>query len=355
MNETPVLRDTSSRAVGLSPRVIEAHGVAIPVIEARSQTQAERGLQAANPILIAGGWSTDEKTYAGLQEALARSGRMVVTLGHPRRGGTYPTERSEQTVGIPDVEWMKAQNILGYVGNEQTQEHISAEGVSRKFDVFAHSEGAINALMAACENPEKFGNIVLFGPGGLQGKDAVLKLIMRFGGKMVTEQIDAKRPRATMLRDRYDRQRRRAHLGPSDADTPGGVGASWSEPAAVQKQLQEGMSPLSKYFLANVQRAIREGRAIAETDILAMLEYVRSQGVKIVVMQGVDDKAIPVKKVSAHLAQGMDTDRAGLNKFIDGVVTVPMLHDDPIQHPDAVAPAVAAILDTLNNPPEIQR
>ena len=339
MIETHRFPEADEQRTTIVKRVIKKHGISLPIVEARP-TQLSEGdaNENANPILIAGGWSTDENTYIGLQKALAQQGRVVVTVGHPRRGGDYPMRQRDVSVQAPQVEWIKAQNLLTCIEGTTVPDR-------RKFDVFAHSEGAINTLVAACEEPEKFGNIILFGPGGLQGEDNVISLIKRFVNKMSAERDDAGRDRSETLESRY------AQLSPR-GETEGGVKAEWSSASQLKQTMKEGMTPLAKYFLANVRRAVSEGRAIADTDIREMLQYVRSQGVKIVVMQGVDDRAIPLKMVNQSLESGMIAERPGNNKYVDGVIVVPMMHDDPIHHPNAIATTVLGILNTLENIPD---
>lgn len=200
---------------------------------------------------------------------------------------------------------------------------------------------------------------MLFGPAGLQGDDKVLSLMLRFGKKMAEEQDQAKKERADVLTKRYSKLP--SNIMPIEPGelTSGGVEASWEEPSAVKATIQEASVGTIKYLLGNVKRAIQEGRAIAETDIRGMLEYVQSRDIKVVVVQGVDDKAIPMGRVSSTLAEGMSKSKlekdAGLNKYINGFVSVPMLHDDPIQQARALAPALRGIFDTLSNPPKRQR
>ncbi len=73
----------------------------------------------------------------------------------------------------PKEEVRKALNILGVLEEKDVE----------KTDVIAHSEGAVNTLIAASLYPEKFRNIVLFGPAGLIGEDTFTRLFQGFLGQ----------------------------------------------------------------------------------------------------------------------------------------------------------------------------
>jgi pimeloyl-ACP methyl ester carboxylesterase len=350
MNEniSPAETEVSPKVI-INKREIPAYGVNIPVVEASPREPLSDG-KTRNKVLIMQGWGTNVDTYSQLQRLLARD-RTVITMGHPRRGGEYPSGRSEIARDVANVEWYKAQHLLAYINGQEQQ----IDGDPERYDVFAHSEGAIGALVAACEAPEKFANIVLFGPGGLQGKDSLLRLIGRFGLKIVAEQRTAGTPRKELLQERYTHLPHELSIHSGARTTAGGTDAAWSNPQDVKKAINETTRGSISYILANIKRAIEEGKAISEADITEMLEYARSKGIKVVVMQGVDDKAIPMNMVQGTLVKGMketkDPEEAGLNAYVDGVVSVPMLHDDPIQNAGALAPALAGVLDTLSNPP----
>lgn len=97
---------TTGSKVNTVHRTIEANGVTIRVVEASPAQPVKEG-DVRNRVLFSVGWGTNENTYESLQQELAVD-REVISLGHPRRGGDYSTERGEATSSMPEVEWIKA-------------------------------------------------------------------------------------------------------------------------------------------------------------------------------------------------------------------------------------------------------
>lgn len=321
MIEHPTEGEQNAIPVTLASSELAVRGnESIRVIEARSNV-SNGGIH--NRLIINGGWGTDEHTYARLRDGLAKTGRVVSSFGHTRKGNSE--------VGLdnkhPEAERRKAENLLAVVG--------ASEG---RCDVVAHSEGAINTLIAACEDPAKFGNIVLVGPAGLIGEDSLLKLVKRFAQKMQVENRTAGEAR--------------------EAQQVSSTPIAWDNPSQVKRTLTEASKGSITYVLANVRRAIAEGRAIAEADITDMLLFVRTQNIKIIVMHGVDDKAMPMDKVQGVLGKALSDDsqtgyKKGDNRLIDGFISMdPRLHDDIIHHPDVFVGAISGILNSLEQPPE---
>ena len=122
-------------------------------------------LNDETPVLIAPGWGENSSTYKKTSQVFFNEGRDVWSVGYSRRGGeVIPDER------YPEAELRKAMLLL---------QAIEGKGVE-KVDVIAHSEGAINVLIAAMIDPDKFRNIVLDKPAGLIGKDTNAALTGRF-------------------------------------------------------------------------------------------------------------------------------------------------------------------------------
>lgn len=152
-------------------------------------------------------------------------------------------------------EFRKASLLLDFLSGEKIE----------KVDVIAHSEGAINTLIAALIKPEQFRNIVLDMPAGLIGKDRKYFLIGRFCKLFVGE----------------------AFARPSQLDDPTN---------ALSTLLR-----VDKYVFQNDGRTNREVEAIARADISEMIKKLSEQGVKISVIAGVNDPLFPVNRQIASM------------------------------------------------------
>lgn len=154
-------------------------------------------------------------------------------------------------------------------------------------DVIAHSDGAVNTVIAATLYPQKFRNIVLFGPAGLMGQDTFIRLLKGFAQQ--------KEVTATALKE------------------------------AV------------KYFAKNPVRAITEGRDLANSQIHEMLYSLHDKGIGIVVISGVDDPAFPMERMQQIVKTGM----------LDGFLSVLGAHGEIGNHPKLYMGAAEEMLTKL--------
>ncbi|MBU6414803.1 alpha/beta hydrolase [Patescibacteria group bacterium] len=109
------------------------------------------------PMLFISGWSGTPHAYKENILSHAKFGRRVISSNTPHG---IEAQNNEQ---FPNSEMRKV------VAAIKTLEACGIE----KVDAVGHSEGAIDVVMAAVLYPEKFRNIVLVNPGGLQGKDSL--------------------------------------------------------------------------------------------------------------------------------------------------------------------------------------
>lgn len=126
---------------------------------------APHTLRSDIPLLLASGWS---ETIESLEEtvlALASIGRRVFVLDYSELIYQIDAEN-----GFPASGHTKAQAFLALLDKKEIQ----------KVDVIAHSEGAINATIAAMVAPGRFRSIIFVAPGGFMLRDNFFKLAYRF-------------------------------------------------------------------------------------------------------------------------------------------------------------------------------
>lgn len=215
------------------------------------------------PVFFAPGWrETPELQEACLYEVY-KANRRVFTLHHAR--SAYAVE----AVGnYPAVEIQKAKTLLLCI------KHMKMKRV----DVITHSEGAINVAIAATMMPEKFRNLVLVTPAGLHGKDSLIRLTSGFTQHMLGQFAYAS-PRVTTYLKKLSPRKRRANL------------------------------------LKSALFALQEGRAIASFDIYSLLINLRKSGVKVAVLVGEKDTAIPFAKIKQHLLKKSSLPNYGFDIF----------------------------------------
>jgi len=198
------------------------------------------------PIIIIPGWGETPATHKDTLNTIATLGRRAIAIKIPRLGGA----RSEG--GYPRSEYNKALALI---------DTLNKKGL-RKVDLIAHSEGAIQAIIAALNNPERFRGIVFVDPAGLTGKDSTVKLATRFVSMLAKDA-------------------RRMVKAPGDKKV----------------NMLRAAAEATKYFLSNPPRGVQEANAVSAADIYEMLTVLKEVGIKVAIIHGVDDSIFPMKKL----------------------------------------------------------
>lgn len=257
------------------------------------------------PVFLAPSWGCGTEVYKPALEELINRERRAISLDHPRFGGDMKISEEEAAEKYPTEELRKAFNILGIL------EH---KGLN-KVDVIAHSEGAINAAIAAMLHPEKFRNMVLFAPAGLIGEDTFTRLLKGFAGQS---------KRAESL----------------NAMSREGKGEGLPEIAVTETEKQVASAAAKevlKYFAKNPLRSIRETMDISKSQIHEMLRYLHEKGIGIVVMSGVDDPVFPMDKMQEVAKADM----------LDGFLSLRGGHGEIGNHPELYMAAAEKMLTAL--------
>jgi len=204
----------------------------------------------------------------------------------------------------------KALNILGV---------LDQKGIE-KTDVIAHSEGAINTVIAATLHPEKFRNIVLFAPAGLIGEDKFIRLLQGFAGQAKRAETLSEKPLAQV---------------------EGQAGYTyWPEipVTEIEKQVaSKAAREAVKYLVKNPIRGVNEARGIAKIQIHDMLRYLHGKGIGIVVMSGVDDPVFPMNNMQQIAKIDM----------LNGFVSLRGGHGEIGNHPERYMAAAEEMLTAL--------
>jgi pimeloyl-ACP methyl ester carboxylesterase len=130
-------------------------------------------------------------------------------------------------------------------------------------NVIAHSEGAINAVIAAHMKPVIFKDILLVGPGGFVEHEPFIELMARYIGNLFQ----------------------------------GGVRALKDESARA-RLIRSGVETL-EYFLMNPVMGLLEGSAISRANLKDYLIELHGCNIPIAVVQGLDDIVFPHKKMKS--------------------------------------------------------
>jgi len=256
------------------------------------------------PVFLAPSWGCTTEVYKPALKELVDHDRRTISLDHPRIGGDMKISEEEAVEKYPTEELRKALNILGV---------MEQKGVD-KVDVIAHSEGAINAAIAAMIHPEKFRNMVLFAPAGMIGEDTFTRLLKGFAGQS---------KRADTLKGTGDEE-----------------GRGWKDIEITETEKQvasDAATGVLKYFAKNPLRSIRETMDISKSQIHEMLRYLHEKGIGIVVMSGVDDPVFPMDKMQEIAKYDM----------LDGFLSLRGGHGEIGNHPELYMAAAEKMLTAL--------
>lgn len=244
------------------------------------------------PVLVAGGWSEGRNALKGTGEELFDNGYHTVLVDHARHG-----KPSAESFDSFDKETHHKANTL--------QKVLEATNID-KADVIAHSEGSLNAVLAALQNPDKFGSLVLVAPAGMIGSDSIFKLAGRFASKVARG----------ATKDVIDNPRIAANLS-----------------LGVQS-----------YVAKNPAKSSSEVSALANTTIDDALAYLRHQGVRVGILQSAKDPVFPANRIKDHVM--LDGPYQNVDSYAS-VANRKAGHDDLLINPERSTLAAVQMLETL--------
>lgn len=228
------------------------------------------------PLVVVPGCQTSVEMYAGaVRELATEHGRRTLALSEvldaAHAAKSTHTERATR-------------NAAGIL------EMLARRGIERA-DVLAHSAGAIDAIVAAAEHPEKFRSIVMYAPAGFKdGDDTVQRQL--FGGWM---------------------------------------SALTREPPRTVDELQRTILnafDVYAYVAMHPLEAMKEQADIATEAIEAdTLKHVREHGVRVAIICPVDDQMYDPAETASHVS----------SELIDGFLTVRGAHSDIERDPAHIA------------------
>lgn len=310
---------------------IETAGGKAEIVDITPQSRSSEA-----PVFFAPAWACTIGIYKTAIETAAKD-RRVISLNHPRHGGEIVLSDSEKSLvaEYPTAEVRKALTLRDVLRHKQ----IDA------IDVIAHSEGSINAGIAAlilAEEAKQEGkeppirNIVFFGPAGLIGKDTPQRLLQGFGAQ------NGPRPSLGAIPDPLpvseEEKIRTKTTGSEAIHYPEITNNPEAQEAIVGSgRIPTVMKELGKYIASNPVRAFKEGWGMANTQIDELIEKLREHGIGIVIMSGVDDPVFPTEKMVTRLQGGS----------VDGFLSVRGGHGQIGENPERYVVAALQMLDAL--------
>ncbi len=274
--------DINPDAQGTPFLMAPAWGCTMNVYESAIETLSEGG-----------GW--DDEDTLEVKEDESKEKARVLSLDYARFGGSSVSPE-EAVQKYPEEEIRKAKAILGVLENKGIE----------KINAVTHSESAINVVLAALIQPEKFESITLFAPAGLIGKDTFTRLIKGFLGQF---------------------------KGRAGAESMSTIPVTETEKKVGAVAGKEG----AKYFLTNPYRALMEGMAISDSQIHEALRYLHEKGVSICVIAAVDDPVFPMKDIQKIVKADM----------LDGFLSVRGGHGAMGEHPELYIEAIKGLVKSM--------
>lgn len=198
------------------------------------------------PVVVAPGWAASPEVFKDNILTLAEEGRRTISID-----AAHGIE-SKEDVDFPEVELRKATALI------ETLNHKELD----KVDAIGHSEAGIYVTIAATLHPEKFRNLILINPGGMVGEDNLGRLSKNFAHDVLIKQT---------MDSIKDSQR--------------------------IKPIIRAFKEASKSIVNSPTKTMKEVMAISNTQIHELLKNLKSQGIGISIIHGVDDKAFPMDKV----------------------------------------------------------
>lgn len=198
------------------------------------------------PIMIAPGWGGTPKSFKDVIKCLFDEGFRVICVNHIRHDMKLITKE-----GISRLEFQKADSLVSII------KHL---GIN-KINIVAHSEGAINAIIAVQNNRDLFSKMILIGPGGIVDKEPFIELLSRFIGNILLSSV-----------------------------------STFGDIKAIVRFFRSGVEIL-KYFSKNPMMGLLEGSAISHSHMKTNLNGLHSTGMYIGMIHGTEDIVFPLNKI----------------------------------------------------------
>jgi pimeloyl-ACP methyl ester carboxylesterase len=232
-----------------------------------------RDPRGETPVFIMDGWGSTPAVWKENIHALVETGRRAIGVNAPHGAESHvaPAE------GVDEIPEAELRRITAFMSA------LDAHSVE-KISVIGHSEGGIDALLAARMYPERFRNLVLVDPGGMIGPDSFLNLSARFA-------YDAAKSHVTALRE-----------------------------GTLTKQLAIGNEVTASAVKAPIL-ATKEVAAIARAQVVNLLREVKALGIGIVIINGVDDKVFPMSRMTKTIHEEKE-EGEDIEKLLDGFYSV---------------------------------
>lgn len=285
---------------------VESEGGIVKYVDISSEHLSDKV-----PILLAGGWSVGRRGYRSVAEKIYDEDRRVLLIDHARSGQAESGDKKHAKEAL-----QKAHSLLAVMDDAGIE----------KADVIAHSEGAVNAVLAALEKPDRFRSIILVAPAGMIGKDTVSELLKRFAPKQAR----------SLTKDFVENPR-----AASAVNIFGGA-----------------------YIAANPKKSLRELQALTELQIDRILQILREKGIKIGLIQSKQDPVFPHQRIAEHISiEGIRKVKMGEsiqyqwdpNQVMGNVDVYASVanrkagHDHLIIHPDESMNVALNMLNSLNH------
>ncbi len=246
------------------------------------------------------GWGTTSKIFRDNLISLAETGRRVLAVDNPH-GISVENLTEEEKSKLEPTSPIELQKITALLKLLEVKE-------LEKVDLVTHSEGAIYGVLAAMLRPEKFRSLVLVDPAGMVGEDNQGRLI-----KEAVLDIALQIGRIFKKMKNIDWQALSKTLG-ANSDFNRVIAAS---PKGTHETIGE----------------------ISETQIDEILILLKSLGLKIAIIHGVDDKFFSMERV-----QNMTK-----AKMVDGFYSVQGTHNQVYLHPEKFTKVIDSALDSLES------
>ena len=256
------------------------------------------------PVLLVPGYGKTPRSYKELLFEIYKSGRRVISMTAP----TMDISLSKEEIpGIPKVQVTRAEALLQLL----KEKHIN------NVDVIGHSEGGMNATIAASLDPGQFRHFVLVAPPGVTKEFSDSTPVL---GEAVDWAIIGKRFAQNILHIRNE----------SKNGTPEQV-TRYALADAEAKEFTKARGTL---------KATYESGFVGKVDISEILRTIHMSGHGVSVVAGVDDKMLPMKK---YQRDSDNNPRSADSIGIDGFYSVIKGHGEVHVNDDLCALVVEAL------------
>ena len=314
---------------------VDIPGGSVDVVDIPAPASSDK-----KPMVLVPAWGMSPEVYKYVLKGFNDAGRRTMSFAFPTAGGTteLPPEDRKSFEGFPPDAIRDALTLMAVL------EAQSAEDAG----VVGHSKGGASAGIAALlfaqraargEGKRRIANLELFGSAGLIGKDNLARVGYGFAMQKSNRGQQSESFKAIPVSG----EERAAAA--AEGRTIAEYGAIPNTPEDAEGGAAAGAALGSHIKESGLVRTAGEVWGLSKIQMAHLLKELRSYGIGVTVMSGVDDPVFPIEKMVGTMDEKTREITPGTvhGKDVDGFLSIRAEHGIPVPYAGIIEGQLSAL------------